>query len=241
MEAIARRSHARVAGIALLISVISVLVLHLGPGLIAGGKRVTGTSDVAAIAAFYSHSSMLPFWWQGGISLLGILAFAVYFRRYLMTFSPPPAIAAMADFATLAAVAAVPLYALSAGLESAMAQLVAAGEPGRSALLGVFAAWDWTYNGFTYFFEAGYMAGWAIVAWRIGALPRWIAAVGGVAAVGHVFNSQVLMSHLSDDLTLIPTAFFFLWFVSAGIYLVRGGAAAVPSSLAGTRSLEAAI
>ncbi len=139
MEAVARRSHARVAGIALLISVISVLVLHLGPGLIAGGKRVTGTSDVAAIVAFYSHTSMLPFWWQGGISLLGILAFAVYFRRYLMTFSPPPAIAAMADFATLAAVAAVPLYALSAGLESAMVQLVAAGEPGRSALLGVFA------------------------------------------------------------------------------------------------------
>ena len=106
-----------------------------------------------------------------------------------------------------------------------MVQLVAAGEAGRAALLGVFAAWDWTYNSFAYFLEAGYMAGWAIVAWRLGALPRWIAATGGIVAVGHVFNSLVLMSRLADSLTLIPTAFFLVWFVSAGIYLVRGGKA----------------
>jgi len=204
-------------------------MVHLGPGLIAGGKRVTGTSDVAAISAFYSHRSMLPFWWQGGISLVGIITFAIFFRRYLFTFSLDATTAATADVATALAVAAVSLYALSAGLESAMVQLVAAGEVGRGSLLGVFASWDWIYNSFTYFFEAGYMAAWAIVAWRSGALPRWIALIGGATAVGHLFNSQVLMSHMSDDLTLIPTLFFFVWFVSTGIYLVRGGeGAAIP-------------
>ena len=155
--------------------------------------------------------------------MIGIVTFAIFFRRYLLTFSLGGTTAATVDVATGLALAAVPLYALSAGLESAMVQLVAAGETERASLLGVFASWDWIYNSFTYFFEAGYMAAWAIVAWRSGALPRWIAVIGGATAVGHVFNSQVIVSRMSDDLTLIPTAFFFVWFVSTGIYLVRGG------------------
>ena len=218
-----RRTYARLAGTALLVGVLSVLVLHLGPALIAGGSRATGTSDLSVIAAYYSHSPMLPFWWQGGFSVLAIVLFAVAFRRYLLTFAPSPAVSAVADFATAIAIAATPLYGLSAGLESAMVQLVAAGPAGRGALLGVFASWDWVYNSFAYFFEAGYMAGWAFVAWRTGALPRWLAIVGGVTAAGHLFNSQVLMSHLRDELTLVPTLFFFAWFVSAGVYLARGG------------------
>jgi len=222
-----RKTTARVAGAALLIAVLSILVLHLGPALISGGKRATGTSDVAAIAAYYSHPAMLFYWWQGGFSVIGVVLFAVLFRRYLLTFSPSPVMTGIADFATAIAVAVTPLYVLSAGLESAMVQLVSAGPAGRDALLGVFAAWDWSYNSFAYFFEAGYMAGWAIVAWRTGALPRWIALVGALTAIGHLFNSQVLISHLSDDLTLVPTALFLLWFVSTGIYLVRGGSAVI--------------
>jgi hypothetical protein len=218
-----RRTYARGAGIAVLVSVLSVLILHLGPGLIAGGARATGTSNLANIAAYYSHPSMLPYWWQGGISLIGLILFAVLFRRYLLTFSLSPLTSGLVDLATAATVAVTPLYAMSAGMESAMVQLVSAGEAGRGALLGVFSSWDWIYNSFAYFFEAGYMGAWAIVGWRSGALPRWIAVVGGATAVGHVFNSQVLMSHLSDNLTLLPTAFFFIWLVSAGIYLVRGG------------------
>ena len=120
-----------------------------------------------------------------------------------------------------------------------MVQLVAAGESGRGTLLGIFSAWDWIYNSFTYFFEAGYMAGWAFAAWKSGALPRWLAAVGAITAVGHVFNSQVLMAHLSDDLTLIPTAFFFLWFVGTGVYLVRGGKASVDPSTSEAEELQA--
>jgi len=223
-----RRVLARHAGIALLFSAVSILILHVGPGVIAGTKRATGTSDVNAIAAFYSHQSMLPFWWQGGFSLIGMILFATLFRRYLLTFSLSPSMVAVADFATVTAVAATPLYALDAGLQSAMVQLVGAGEAGRGALFGVFVAWDWVYNGVAYFFEAGYMAAWAIVAWKSGALPRWIAVIGGITAVGHVFNSLVLMSHLSDDLTLIPTFVFLIWFFSAGIYLLRGGTRFAP-------------
>ncbi|HEU5317909.1 MAG TPA: hypothetical protein VFX49_17490, partial [Chloroflexota bacterium] len=156
-------------------------------------------------------------------SVPAIVLFAVVFRRYVLTFAPSPVVGAIADFAVAVTVAAAPLYLLAVGLESAMVQLVAAGEAGRDSLLGVFASWDWVYNSFAYFLEAGYMGAWAFVAWRTGALPRWIGAVAGVTALGHLFNSQVLMAGLSDNLTLIPTAFFLLWFVATGIYLVRGG------------------
>ena len=218
-----RRTYAKGAGIALLVSVISVLITHLGPTILAGGARVSGTSDLDRIVMFYDHPSMLPFWWQGGISLISIAAFAILFRRYLLTFPLSPLMAATADVAVLITAAALPLYAVAVGLQSAMVQLVSAGEVGRASLLGVFASWDWIYNSFAYFFEVGYMAAWAIVAWKSGALPRWITVLGGVTAAGHVFNSQVLLSHLPDELTLIPTVFFIVWFFSVGIFLSRGG------------------
>lgn len=221
-----RRAYARWAGVALLVAVLSVIVLHLGPGII-GGQRATGTSDVASITAFYSHPSMRVFWWQGGVSILAIIAFGVLFRRYLLTFDPSPAVVATADAGLAIAIAAAPLYAISSALQSAMAQLVSAGAEG-DYLLGVFASWDWIYNSLTYWFEAGFMAAWAIAAWKTRSLPRWVAVVGGLTAVGHLFNSQVLVSHMSDTLTLIPTVLFFVWFVSAGVYLVRGGRATGP-------------
>lgn len=217
-----RTWYARVAGGALLIGLASVVVWHAGPMAIAG-TRASGTSDVAKIAAFYGHSSMLPFWWQGGISIISIATFAVSFRRYIGTFELSPAVRLSADIGTGITIAVLPLYAISTGLESAMVQLVAAGDAGRPALLGLFAAWDWIYNSVAYWFEAGYMAAWAFVAWKSGVLPRWVAAVGAITAVGHLFNSQVLLSGMSDDLTLIPTAFFLVWFLAAGVHLLRGG------------------
>lgn len=228
-----RTLYAKGAGVALLVSVVSVLVLHLGPTIIAGGSRASGTSDVDRIASFYSHSAMLPFWWQGGISMIGILAFAVLFRRYLRTFPLSVMTSVLVDVAVMATVAVVPLYALGAGLQAAMVQLVAAGEAGRGGLLAVFASWDWVYNSVAYFFEAAYMAAWAIAAWRVDALPRWVVIVGGITAVGHLFNSQILLSRLPDELTLIPTVLFIAWFVGAGVFLVRGGRAGIETGHSG--------
>lgn len=215
-----RTRYARIAGAALLVALASVVALHVGPMAI-GGTRVSGTSDVVRITAFYGHPSMVLFWWQGGIAILAIAAFAMSFRRYLGTFELSPALRITADAGAAITIGILPLYAIGSALESAMAQLVAAGDAGEPALLGVFAAWDWIYNSAAYWFEAGYMAAWAIVAWKSGALPRWIAAIGGLAALGHLFNSQVLVSGLSDDLTLIPTAIFLVWFIASGVHLVR--------------------
>ena len=215
-----RARYARIAGAALLIGLVSVVAWHAGPMAI-GGTRASGTSDVARIIAFYGHPSMVPFWWQGGVAILAIAVFAMSFRRYLGTFELSPALRITADAGAAITIGILPLYAIGSGLESAMVQLVAAGDAGKPALLGVFAAWDWIYNSVAYWFEAGYMAAWAIVAWKSGALPRWIAAIGGITALGHLFNSQVLVSGLSDDLTLIPTAIFLAWFVAAGVHLVR--------------------
>jgi hypothetical protein len=218
-----RATLARAAGISLLIAIVSVLVLHGGPGIIAGGNRVSGTSDLSTITAFYSHPSMRVFWWQGGVAILAILFFAAQFRRYLLTFPLSPMQLGIVDFATYAAIGAAPMYAVSGALEPAMVQLVGAGESG-SGLLAVFVAWDWIYNSFAYFFEFAYMAAWAVVVWQTRALPRWIAALGALTAVGHLFNSQVLLSGMSDTLTLIPTVVFIVWFIATGIYLLRGGA-----------------
>ena len=62
---------ARWAGWSLLAITLSLLVVHGGAGAVAG-QRVSGTSDVAAVAAFYSHQALLPLLWQHGLGVLPI-------------------------------------------------------------------------------------------------------------------------------------------------------------------------
>jgi len=174
------------------------------------------------IEAFYHHRALLPFWWQGGISLIALIGFALCFRAYLRTFELGPIASIVVDAATAAMLLETPLLVVGVGLQSALVQLVNSG-PAPAGTLALFATWDWIYNSFTYWFEAAWMSMWAGIALRTRALPRWIGLVGAAAAAGLLFNSTVLMLGLSDNLTLIPTAGLIVWMASTSVYLVRGG------------------
>ena len=203
------------------IALISIIVLHAGPAAIAG-QRVSGTNNIQLIEAFYHHGAVLPFWWQGGISLIGIIGFALCFRAYLRTFELGPIASVVLDAATAVMLLETPLLVVDVGLQSALVQLVNSG-PAPAGTLALFAAWDWIYNSFTYWFEAAWMSMWAGLTLRTLVLPRWIGVVGAATAVGLIFNSTALMLGLSDNLTLIPTAGLIVWMASTSVYLVRGG------------------
>lgn len=223
-EPSSRRTFARVAGAILAICFLSVMAGHAGPAAIAG-QRVSGTGDVGLIRTFYSHPAMVWFWWQGGISLLGLVIFGMVFRSYLRTFEQSPMAQVLTDAATALIVVESGLLAVMLGLQSAMVQLVTAGAP-DGALLSVFAGWDWLYNSVTYWFEFGWMFMLAGVAYRAQALPAWMTIIGSIAAFGLLFNSTALLLRVPDIYTMIPTAFFAAWFVCTSVYLLRGGSEA---------------
>ncbi|MEP7104308.1 MAG: DUF4386 family protein [Chloroflexota bacterium] len=199
---------------------LSILIQHGGPGAIAG-QRLSGTDDLRAIREFYGHRELLGFWWQGGVSFIGLAFFALGFRAYLRTFELGPVAALLADLATAVALLEAPLIAVDLGLQSALVQVVGSGSP--EGALALFASWDWIYNEMTYWFEATWMLLWAALALRTGALPAWIGVAGVAASIGLLFNSAALMLRVPDIYTLVPTAILVVWMAATVVYLVRGG------------------
>jgi len=215
-----RRTFARLSGIVLAVTLVAILFEHGVPGAIAG-QRVSGTDSVSAIHNFYNHRSFLAVWWLGGVGIIGLVFFPLAFRAYLRTFELDPTAALLTDLATAIMVLEAPLIAIELGLQSALVQVVSGGSD--NGVLALFAGWDWIYNGFTYWFEIAWMSIWAALALRTAALPRWVALLGGVAALGLLFNSAVLVLRLADNYTLIPTVFLVAWMLCTSVYLLRGG------------------
>jgi hypothetical protein len=126
------------------------------------------------------------------------------------------------DAATVIAVVEFAVLLIAIGLQAALVQIATAGPTNAPALLGVFAAWDWIYNGLLYWLEAGFVALFSIGAWPNHALPRALAVFGLAVGLAHLFNSSVLMSRLPDAATIPVTLLFVVWFLCTGIYLARG-------------------
>ena len=215
-----RRSFAQIAGLALVVTFLLIILEHGGPALIAG-QRVSGTSDVGAIRLFYGHQVLQLFYGLGGIGFIAMVFFGLSFRAYLRTFQLTAVESLLVEFATAAMVLEAPLIAIQIALQAALVQVATSGTD--SGVLAVFAGWDWIYNGSTYWFEVTWMAAWAFLALRTGALPKWVAIAGGIAALGLLFNSTVLTFRLPDSYTLVPTAVLVIWMVAALTHLARGG------------------
>src|SRR5258708_10056215 len=113
-----------------------------------------------------------------------------------------------------------PLIAMVLGWQSALVEVVSGGSV--KGVLGLCAGWAWIYTGFTYWFEIAWMSIWAALALRTAALPRWVALLGGVAALGLLFNSAVLVLRLADNYTLIPTVFLVAWMRCTSVFLLLG-------------------
>jgi hypothetical protein len=215
-----RRTIARLSGIVLALTLVAILFEHGVPGATAG-QRVSGTDNLSAIHDFYNHRSYLAVWWLGGVGIIGMVLFPLAFRAYLRTFELGPVASLFADLATAVMVVEAPLIAIELGLQSALVQVVSGGRD--NGVMALFASWDWIYNGFTYWFEIAWMSTWAALAIRTRALPRWVAVLGAVTALGLLFNSAVLVLRLADNYTLIPTLFLVVWMFSTSVYLLRGG------------------
>ena len=214
-------SDARIAGIALLVTLLSIVVLYGGSSAVAG-TRPDDAVDTSSVSAFFGHDALRPFLLQALISVFGSVTFALAFRRYASAWSRTAQADAVVDLGAALVLIEAPVLVVALGLELALVQLVSLGD--RTAILPVFMAWDWIDNGTMLWLEFGWMALIGLAGWMTGALPRWLAGLGiAVALLIALFAAPALPLRYPLGTSLVAYGPFMVWMLTAGVYLARGG------------------
>jgi hypothetical protein len=214
------RRLAQVAGWLLLITLGGIFLRHVGTQVIAGQDQ-SGTKDLAAIAAYYAHGGLSGIYWVTAATLLAFVGFLVTVRS-LVAARGDAAARVMADAGAAFGLIEVALLFVELGLSAALVALAASpAVESASAMLGVFAAWDWIFNGMVDWLEFGAVALISIAAGRSGLIPRRLVGLGLVAAVLRPVSALVLLLGLPFELKFAVTLPFIAWFVAFGITLIR--------------------
>lgn len=219
--AVERHGYARIAGVALLVGLASIIVLYAGSGAIAG-TRPDDATELATVAGFYGHQELTGFFMQAVISVFGIVVFALAFRRYLASFAGSANLRLLADVGTALVLVEAPILFVVFGVELALVRLAALGD--QTAVLGLFMAFDWIDNGTMLWLEVGWLGVLAFAALRTGALPRWLAGYGLVVSLLiFVFAAPGLLLGFPVGIALVAYGPWMLWMLITGVYLTRGG------------------
>lgn len=208
------------AGWLLLITLGGIFLRHFGAQAIAG-QPLSGPHVTSAIAAYYGHGALTGVYWLTALTYLAFVGFLIAFRSVIA--ERGDAIARLfADIGAAFGLVELPILFLELGLSAALVALSgsAAGES-RAAMLGVFASWDWIFNGMADWLELGMVGMISLACGRSGLIPRWLVALGVVAALLRPVSALVLVAGLPVELKLLVTLPFIAWFLALGIALVR--------------------
>jgi len=207
-------SGARLGSIAGWVTLAGILVFEVaGPTLVAG-NRVTGTTDRAAISAYYEHGELLWFALGGFILVIVFVLFAVLLREELASNTVARR---LANVGLALAVAAVPLLLLKTALQMSLVEAVAAGvDP-----LPLFLSWDYVYNAGVYALEAGYPVAFSLAMARQPGFPRWLPVFGVIVGALQLVNMTSLVIGLPDAATLPGNLAFAVWLAATAYGLGR--------------------
>jgi hypothetical protein len=210
---------ARVGMIAGWITLAGILVFSvIGPSIIAG-QRVSGTFDVAAIKAFYSHRELALFHLFGFVTILAMVPYIAALRKVLK-------ITERSNFWSLAgfafAIASIALYAADNSLEVSLVGIVQNG----GEVVPLFRLWDVLYNSGSYITEAGYVACFGLAMRDVASFPRWMQAMGIIVALLQIINASAIHVGIPDQFTIVGNLALISWFIGANIGLGRMGSGA---------------
>jgi hypothetical protein len=214
------RSYARMAGVALLVALASIVVLYGGSGAIAG-TRPDNATTAAAVRAFYDHPALAWLFWQAMVNVVGLAFFALAFRRYLAGFATRPLARQLVDVGAALVLVEVSVAVVEFGLQLSLVRLAGLAD---GSLLGVFMASNWIDNGTMLWLEFAWLGTLSLAAWTSGALPRWLAGLGLIVALLLlVVAVPGLMLGYPVGASFAAYGPFMAWFLITGIYLTRGG------------------
>jgi hypothetical protein len=217
------RAVARVGAWAGVLSLLGILGSHIGLQVIAG-QRVSGTTDAAAITAYYAHPGIASWSLAEFLVLIPMAIFAVALRETLST-------ATWTRFlTTVALVAVVAELPVILAEVAAQAALVAAALSGGE-VVPLFRFWDALYNSGAYALEGTWVAAFGLAMRGVPAFPRWLPRFSLFTSALLLINETAIWVGIPDIATLPSALFLAVWFggASYGLYRVATARAELPA------------
>lgn len=207
------RSVARVGAWAGVISLVGIFGYHLALQAIAG-QRVSGTTDAAAIAAYYQNQAIAALSVEQFLVIIPFVIFVVALRE---TLSTTPWTRFLATIGLVAVVAEVAVILTEIATQAA---LVATARSGGD-VVGLFRFWDALYNSGAYALEATWVAAFGLAMREVGGFPRWLPGLSFVTATLLAINVTAIWVGIPDPATLLSALFLGIWFAGASLGLAR--------------------
>jgi hypothetical protein len=191
------------AGVAL---VAGIVVFDVVIPMAIAGQRVSGSTDPAAISAYFRHPELAGLVVLSFVSYLALVPFALALRLCLGSREPW-----LAGIGFALALVELPLVFVKASIGSALVTIVAAGgDP-----LPLFRLWDVLYNSGVYAIEAGLVVSFSLATAGVSGFPRWLPAAGIAIGGLQVVNLASLFVGLPDALTLPGNLGFVVWVLAS--------------------------
>lgn len=215
------RSIARAGAWAGIVALVGIFGSHLALMAIAG-QRVSGTTDVALITAYYQHPA---------IALLSVGQFLVLipFAVFIVALRESASTTTWTRFlATIGLAAAVAEFAVIMTVVAAQAALVATVRSGGE-VVGLFRFWDALYNSGAFALEATWVAAFGLAMRHVAAFPGWLFRFSLVTSALLAINVSAIWVGIPDAATLPSALLLGIWFgaTSYGLYRLAGGPALV--------------
>lgn len=205
---------AKAGAIAGWLSLACIFGYHIGLTILAG-NRVSGTTDVAAIQAYYKQGVIAPAGVLGFFTVITIIVFVYALRETLAVASPRAR--ALATLGLLFVVIEIPVLLVQFALEAALVSVATSG----GETLGLFRFWDVLYNSGAYALEASYLICFGLAMRDTAAFPRWLPRYSLLVAAAQVLNMFAIWVGISDTATLPANLLFGVWFAGTSVGLGR--------------------
>ena len=217
------RSIARVGAWAGVLALIGIFGGHLGLMAVAG-QRVSGTSDAAAISAYYQHPAIAALSVEQFATLIPMIVFVVALRTLL---AGTPWTRFLANIALVAVTVEVAAIMSEIALQAALVTTARTG----ADTAGLFRLWDVLYNSGAYALEATWVFAFGLATRGVAGFPGWLPRFSLVTAALLAVNVTAIWVGVPDVATLPSALFLAIWFGASSYGLARstGVAARVAS------------
>jgi hypothetical protein len=211
------RSVSRIGSWAGWVALVGILGYHLALVVMAG-QRVSGTSDLPSIKAYYGQPIVATWGVEQLLVLVPVAIFAVALRETLAT---SPYARLLTGVALAAVVAELPAIITETAAQAALVSAVQSGE----SFGALFRFWDVLYNSGVYVLEATWILTFGLAMRGVPAFPRFMAWLSPVAALLLGINVFAIWVGIPDAATLPASLLLAAWLAGASIGLRRASAA----------------
>lgn len=204
---------ARLGSVAGWVSVAMIFGYHVGLTILAG-ERVSGTTDAAAIEAYYRNGVIAP---ASILAFVAVVPIAVFVFALRESLSVSPGSRFLATLAVIFVVVELPGIIAQGALQATLVTTVSRG----GDIVPLFRFWDVLYNSGLYVLEAGWIAAFGLAMNESPAFPRWLPRFSLAVATLMLVNMTAIWVGIPDQATLVGNVGFAVWFGASSVGLGR--------------------